>query len=126
MIEGDVCDLDAANQQREKPQACSQSLGGKSRLLGIAEHYIGEVNAAGWKQRDAGLAAQNRLKPGHCADFAHHLLTYRIGGNQIPGGREHGRPACNYGEQNKSQAFQAGGGCQREDSGCFGVNAGGL
>ena len=93
----------------------------RARLLGIAEHHIGEADAAGRKQRDAGLAAQDRLESGHCADFAQDLLANGIGGNQVPGCRENEQPARHHGEQDKSQAFQAGGGCQMEVSGCFGV-----
>ena len=57
-----VGDFDAADQQREKAQARGQPLGGERRPLGIAEHHVGEADAAGGKQRDRGLAAQDRIR----------------------------------------------------------------
>ena len=47
MIERDVCDLDAANEQRKKAQSCSQTLGCKRRLLAITEDDVCEADTAG-------------------------------------------------------------------------------
>ena len=109
-----VGDLDAADQQREKAQARGQPLGGERRPLGIAQHHVGETDAAGWKQRDGGLAAQDRIEAGDGADFAHRLLAHRVGRNQEARGHRARRRRRDRGEQDKSQAFEAGGGRQRE------------
>ena len=106
-LQRDVGDFDASDQQREKPQARGQPFGSERRLVGVAEHDVVEADAAGGKQRDTGVAAQHRLKPGGGADFAQGLLPHRFGRNQVARGRRARPPADAGGEQHKSQAFQA-------------------
>ena len=121
VIERDVGDLDATDQQGEEPQTRRQPVGDQGWLLGVAECDIGEVHAAAREQGNAGLPPQDRIKAGYFADFRQDPLAHRIGGYEISSGRQHGDAARDYREQDKSQAFQAGSRRQRGESGCFGV-----
>ena len=49
---------------------------------GVAEHDVGETDAAGRKQRDGGLAAQDRVEAGDGADLGHRLIAHGIGRDQ--------------------------------------------
>ncbi len=91
MLEHDVGDLDAAEQQRQEAQVGDQPIGRERRRLaaGVTQHDVDEADGAGGKQRDLDRPAQHGIEAGDGADLRLDGVARAVRRGQ-PGNRQQG------------------------------------
>jgi hypothetical protein len=82
MLERDVGDLDAPDQQREEAQPRGHALGRQRGMCGIAKSHVGKAHGPSREQAHARWPAQNGIEAGDVTDFIQRLPPNTVGRHQ--------------------------------------------
>jgi hypothetical protein len=82
MVEHDIGDLDAAEQQRQETDMGDQPVGRERRRLAVAKDHVAEADGAGREQRDLDRSADDGLDARGGTDLRRHGVARARGRDQ--------------------------------------------
>ena len=111
VVERDVADLDAAEQQRQDPQVGDQAVRRERRRAAVrfAQHDVDQAHGAGGEERHLDRTAHDRIEACDGADLRLDGVARALGRDQERAGRQHRDAGDDHEAEQNRETLQASG-----------------